>query len=138
MESEWNEIETMKSLQLPLKSKWFDMTKSGIKKEDYRDINHYWIKRLMTKKYDTIYPNEQEAIDGILKHIDPNFLVKNHSNKFKNNIVTKGYPKKDDPDRILILEHTGIEIREGNAEWGAVPGVKYFVIKHGKILTKNE
>jgi len=33
-------------LRLSLKSKWFEMTKSGIKKEDYREINSYWIKRL--------------------------------------------------------------------------------------------
>ena len=42
-------------LQLSLKYKWFEMTKAGIKTEDYREINHYWIKRLMTKKYNTIY-----------------------------------------------------------------------------------
>ena len=28
-------------LQLSLKTKWFKMTKAGIKKEDYREINEY-------------------------------------------------------------------------------------------------
>ena len=121
-------------LQLSLKTKWFEMTKAGIKTEDYREINHYWIKRLMTKKYNNIYQNEQEAIDGIVKHIDPNYLVKNHSKKFDCNVMTLGYPKSTDTERILKLEHKGIEIRTGNPEWGAEPNKPYFVIMHGAIL----
>lgn len=38
------------NLQLTLKKKWFDMTKSGIKTEDYREINEYWIRRLFSLK----------------------------------------------------------------------------------------
>lgn len=124
----------MKNLQLPLKTKWFLMTKSGVKPEDYRDINHYWIKRLMSKHYNVLYPTEQEAVDGILKHVDPNFLVKHHSKKFECNIMTLGYPKSTDTERIIRFEHAGIEIREGNPEWGAEPGKLYFVIKHGKFI----
>ena len=124
----------MKNLQLSLKKQWFEMTKAGIKKEDYREINHYWIKRLMTKKYNSIYPDEKDAIDGILKHIDPNFLIKNHSKKYDYNILTLGYPKSTDTERILNLEHKGIEIRTGKPEWGAEPNKLYFVIMHGDIL----
>ena len=121
-------------LRMSLKTKWFKMTKAGIKTEDYREINHYWIKRLMTKKYNNIYQNEQEAIDGIIKHIDPNYLVKNHSKKFDCNVMTMGYPKSTDTEKILRLEHKGIEIRTGNPEWGAEPNKLYFVIMHGAIL----
>ena len=124
----------MANLQLSLKRNWFEMTKSGIKTEDYREINHYWIKRLMTKKYNNIYQNKQEAIDGIIKHIDPNYLVKNHSKKFDSNIMTLGYPKSTATERILRLEHKGIEIGYGKPEWGAEPNKLYFVIKHGAIL----
>ena len=124
----------MANLQLSLKIKCFEMTKAGIKKEDYREINHYWIKRLMTKKYNNIYQNEQEAIDGIIKHIDPNYLVKNHSKKFDCNVMTLGYPKSTDTDRILKLKHKGIEIGYGKTEWGAEPNKLYFIIKHGVIL----
>lgn len=35
------------NLQLSLKRRWFDLTKSGVKTEDYRDINDYWFKRLV-------------------------------------------------------------------------------------------
>ena len=121
-------------LRLSLKTKWFEMTKAGIKTEDYREVNHYWIKRLMSKKYNNLYPIEQEAIDGILKHIDPNYLVKNHSKKFDLNTMTLGYPKSTDLDRILKLEHKGIEIRTGNPDWGAEPNKLYFVIMHGAVI----
>jgi hypothetical protein len=122
------------ALRLSLKKKWFQMTKSGIKPEDYREINHYWIKRLMSKKYNDIYPIEQDAIDGILTHIDPNFLVRNHSKKFDYNVMTLGYPSNDDKDRIIEFEHKGIEIRTGNPDWGAEPNKVYFVIVHGEQL----
>lgn len=47
------------NLQLSLKTKWFEMTKAGIKTEDYREINEYWTKRLFrnvdkTELYDII------------------------------------------------------------------------------------
>lgn len=33
-------------LILPIKRKWFNMIKSGEKKEEYREIKPYWTKRL--------------------------------------------------------------------------------------------
>ena len=33
-------------LTLPIKKKWFDLIKSGIKKEEYRAISPYYISRL--------------------------------------------------------------------------------------------
>ncbi|GAB5563344.1 MAG: hypothetical protein Wins2KO_04070 [Winogradskyella sp.] len=45
-------------LNLPLKKKWFDMTKT-VKKEDYREIKPYWIKRLVDN------PNNLFSIDEI-------------------------------------------------------------------------
>lgn len=53
---------------------------------------------------------------------------------FTQNTMTLGYPKSGDTERILKLEHAGIEIRTGNPEWGAESGKLYFVIKHGKII----
>jgi hypothetical protein len=44
----------MKILHLTLKKKWFDMIASGEKKEEYREIKPYWIKRLNNKSYDVI------------------------------------------------------------------------------------
>ena len=35
----------MKTLTLPLKKKWFDMIKTGVKKEEYRERKDYWFNR---------------------------------------------------------------------------------------------
>jgi hypothetical protein len=39
----------MKTLRLPLEKKWFELTKSGEKTEDYREMTHHWISRLCKK-----------------------------------------------------------------------------------------
>ena len=43
-----------KILYLNLKAKWYDMIESGFKKEEYREIKDYWIKRLDNKAYDKV------------------------------------------------------------------------------------
>lgn len=125
----------MKNLQLSLKSKWFDMTKAGIKKEDYRELNLYWFKRLVFN------PEKVAKYLNITTDIDVENVCKDAFwskafgfNPFDSNIMTLGYPKSTDTERILKLEHKGIEIRTGNPEWGAEPDKLYFVIKHGKII----
>lgn len=140
----------MKNLQLSLKKKWFEMTKPLIKKEDYRLITPYWAKRFLechgnklTKELTDLeikllceelnnafnYLGElDEEVDYILDNYYCTFK------KFETNTITLGYPKSGDTERILKLEHKGIEIRTGNPEWGAEPGKLYFVIKHGAIL----
>jgi len=105
-----------KNLQMSLRTKWFEMTKAGIKTEDYREITPYWIKRLS----EFFHQN--------------NDLIGFKQKDFKQNIMTLGYPKSGDTERILKLEHAGIEVRTGNPEWGAEPDKLYFVIKHGEII----
>lgn len=41
----------MKPLTLQLMKQWFDMIKSGVKKEEYREINAYYIARLCRMYY---------------------------------------------------------------------------------------
>ena len=125
----------MKNLQLSLKNKWFEMTKAGIKTEDYRELTNYWFKRLFNHEMVISSRNltESEVYSAISQNKD---LITTYvkCNDFSYNIMTLGYPKKTDTDRIIKLEHKGIEIRQGNPEWGAEPGKIYFVIKHGKIV----
>ena len=121
----------MANLQLSLKKQWFDMTKAGIKTEDYREINEYWTKRLTITKIDWDTPKE------ICEQIVSNFYDGTYTHLFKKfdlNIMTLGYPKSTDTDRILKLEHKGIEVGYGRPEWGAEPNKLYFVIKHGELL----
>lgn len=131
----------MKNLQLPLKTIWFKMTQDKIKTEDYREINQYWFKRLVFDYekvfkyctgynwYDDLY--RDEGIQYIAKHKQTIVGFK----PFDVNTMTLGYPKSTDTDKILKLEHKGIEIRTGNPDWGAEPNKLYFVIKHGTILS---
>lgn len=125
------------------------MTKAGIKTEDYREITPYWLKRLMSYSSSsglTLTNKEWEEACSDIKsacqasydyteeieyHLD-NWYLKYKN--FKENIMTLGYPAHHEKEKILKLEHKGIEIRTGNPEWGAEPNKLYFVILHGKIV----
>lgn len=127
----------MSNLQMSLKREWFEMTKSGVKTEDYREITTYWVKRLIepTDEGVTIEDVIYYLNGGELDHFkNNNFELK----KFTQNTMTLGYPKSGDTERILKLEHAGIEIRTGNPDWGAEPDKLYFVIKHGKELQQTK
>lgn len=134
------------NLQLSLKKQWFEMTKSGIKTEDYREIIPYWAIRLLQYQRKPLkeYLIGSEVIqvcedllntggdEDRIEFVFDNWYLS--CKDFDVNNMTLGYPKSTDTDRILKLEHKGIEIREGNQEWGAEPGKIYFVIKHGKVI----
>jgi hypothetical protein len=130
----------MNELRLPLKKVWFRMTRTGIKTEDYRSITPYWCNRFIlvggeirSKKW-----WESRLDDDIFYTVNwicDNLYIGNFTFiQFTQNVMTLGYPKSTDTDRILKLEHKGIEIRTGNPEWGAEPGKLYFAILHGKII----
>lgn len=127
----------MNNLQLPLKKKWFEMTKAGIKTEDYREITPYWCARLLYR-IEVPWGGYMSPITDILKGDYACGGWKSFTGgapifrEYDQNTMTLGYPHRNDHERILKLEHAGIEIRTGNPEWGAEPGRYYFVIKHGK------
>lgn len=127
----------MTELRLPLETKWFEMTKAGIKTEDYREITPYWCNRLllyngisMSKNWWYLNFFENRSIEKTIISLRAN----SESKEFEYNTMLLGYPKSTDNERILKHEHAGIEIRTGNSEWGAEPGKIYFVIKHGKRI----
>lgn len=138
------------NLQLSLKKKWFEMTKAGIKTEDYREITPYWAKRLLlshgNKLTDEYSDLEIEVLCEELNNTinccgeldeEVDFVLDNYyavSKKIDENTMTLGYPKSGDSERILKLKHKGIEIRTGNPDWGAEPDKLYFVIKHGSLV----
>jgi len=113
------------------------MTKSGVKKEDYRELNEYWASRLLVR-IETPHGGYLSPMADFEKGL---YLFQRWRDfagtpfkQFTTNIMTLGYPAKNDTDRILKLEHKGIEIRTGNPEWGAEPNKLYFVILHGNII----
>ena len=123
----------MANLQLSLKKQWFDLTKSGIKTEDYREITPYWAKRFLKYNGKVMSTNFWASL-LIGKEFIEMFFEDISFVNFDSNIMTLGYPKSTDTDRILKLEHKGIEIGYGKSEWGAEPNNLYFIIKHGAIL----
>jgi len=123
------------NLQLPLKIKWFLMTKAGIKTEDYRSINEYWMKRLFTKETYSQYLEAKNS--GGNEFESSNFDIDYAVYKdFATNIMTLGYPKSTDIQRILKYKHLGISIGYGKEEWGAEPNKLYFIIKHGELINE--
>ncbi len=129
----------MKSLRLPLKRKWFELTESGIKTEDYREITPYWCSRLTSENlrfwkshfewFQETFKNEKGLwLDKLIEHTQFDFKP------FNQNTMTLGYPKNTDTERIINFEHKGIEIGYGKEEWGAEPNKLYFIIKHGKQI----
>ena len=68
-----------KILQLTIKKKWFDLIKSGIKTEEYREIKPYFINRL-NKKYKYIifrngYRKESPQIKIEFKGVEIKMIV---------------------------------------------------------------
>ena len=127
----------MSNLQLSLKKQWFDLTKSGVKTEDYREINLYWFKRLVYRYKDVLLykgHHYNQISDKVIYNICTHPVRMFGFVQFDSNIMTLGYPKSTDSERILKLEHKGIEIRTGNPELGAEPNKLYFVILHGSFL----
>lgn len=118
-----------KTLILPLKKKWFDLIKAGVKKEEYREIKPYYIRKFI--KFDTLRKD-------LLKHYKIGFdegeivgmenELRLLSDKLEKVVFTLGYPKADDTERRLEFNNPKIRIGEGRPEWGAEHGKTYFVI----------
>lgn len=114
----------MKILHLTLKKMWFDLIKSGVKTEEYREIKPYWAMRLCNKTMFDIHDGKviiyRSLIIKTLKHFD--------TIRF-----TNGYGKNAPSFDIECL---GISIGQGNSELGA-PNEQVFIISLGKILPKQ-
>ena len=85
------------------------MISEGVKKEEYREIKDYWIKRLKDMSL-------QEPFHAFIPY---------------DKIVFKNGYAKNAP--TMVVEFDGIRIGKGNKEWGADDEVR-FCIKLGRIL----
>lgn len=117
----------MKELDLSLKTRWFYEIKKGHKKEEYREISSYWIRRLMRWNVidcysDDIYPRIcKEDADFLASHRE-NLLLAflNHWIKFEYFDTVKftlGYPKKNDTDRRMERSIKRIKLGLPNKDW---------------------
>lgn len=113
---------TMKTLHLTLKKKWFDMTDIGDKPEEYREVNMYWWIRLVQCGQTTFDENGNARPIHEWKLIMPK--------QFDTVFARNGYNPKKNPS--WNRKWLGTSIGYGQEKWGAEPGKKYFVIKLGE------
>ena len=100
---------------LLIKKEWFNMILSGEKKEEYREIKEYWEKRF--KEY---FGWCYGPTEGDEEKWEWHFWSSKKEVLFRN-----GY-RKDVPEFTALVT---ICEKEGNPEWGAVPGEVYYVLK---------
>ena len=109
-----------KTLKLTLKRKWFEMILSGEKKEEYREIKSYWIRRLCFK--DSMWE------DSHYNSIENN-RIKTDFYKF---IEFKNGYSKNAPS--FKIECKGICIGGAKPEWSDNWPGQVFIIKLGNVI----
>ena len=75
-----HETLVMRTLHLTLKKEWFNMIKSGVKKEEYREIKPYWTKRFIKENFDKVqfkngYSKDSPTMTFELKEINRGFGI---------------------------------------------------------------
>ena len=90
-------------LILPIKKKWFNMIKSGEKKEEYREIKPYW-----TRRFEKIYFSKRLTPEKI--HSLKRYTTLPAEIMFRN-----GY-RRDSP---YIRCFCSLTVGQGKEEWGA-------------------
>lgn len=113
-----------KTLCLPLKKTWFDMIKSGGKKEEYREITPYWIQRLLLVKDNEKYRKIQAKMaKKIYETYSSDLLcyaiLAGNLNPINYKLVqfSLGYPSKSQSDRFMTKKIESISIGNPNPLW---------------------
>ena len=111
-------------LTLPIKKQWFDLIKSGIKKEEYRDLSYYYAVRFAN----IITPNHK-CDNDIQSFIGDCRVGKYLDDDAFPIILRNGYSANSPTLTALCHLYVGT----GKEEWGAEPGVEYFVLQIERI-----
>lgn len=106
-------------LILPIKKKWYGMILSGEKTEEYREIKPYYDNRL-PKEFGFFREGEKLIKGNIYPPVDLS----------EKKIVFRNGYSKNSPSIETVCS---LSIGTGNPEWGAEPGVKYYVLHIKKI-----
>ena len=122
----------MKTLCLPLKKEWYEMIESGVKTEEYREMNTYWAGRLLEVRRD--FAGDFQAYEDCIDIMKEDCIdaMERLSAKFKHFDVVRfsyGYTK-----RTMTFECKGITIGRGKPEWGAPTDRNVFIIKLGNRI----
>lgn len=114
-------------LTLPIKKKWFDMILSGEKQEEYRELKEYYDSRLLTLFGAILVNGELLQGDQVPEEI--------RRGEVQPVIFRNGYGRNC-PE---IMAYCKLRVGEGRPEWGAEPGVKYYILEivvHDKGINK--
>ncbi len=118
-----------KTLHLNLIRKFFDMIKSGEKREEYRALTVYYVSLffkwrdsgLTREVFLQMLINDEGELWVYLKDFNDTMYFEN------------GYKKLSERPRFDIIFES-INIGEGKPKWGAIPGKKYFVLELGVLI----
>ena len=119
---------------LPIKKKWFDMIKSGEKKEEYREIKPYYATRFQNVFGAVVMP--RSVLSGDMTPIllqGNNVCSVIRKAAVQQVIFRNGYGSS----APAIVAECRLRIGEGKREWGAEPGQLYFVLDIIKLLEIN-
>ena len=105
----------MKILHATLEKKWFNMILAGIKKEEYRDIKPYWIKRLLNADFTD----------------DRKFVFDDNQRHYDAIQFTNGYGKTAP---TMLVEYHGVKVGNTKEGWADSYKTEAFVLLLGKVL----
>ena len=100
------------------------MIESGVKTEEYRDIQPYWEKRLLD--YKSICEDYKSLVFKKFVLGIPYDICKQYSRGYTHVKFSYGYTK-----RTMTFEIEDITMGQGNPEWGAPLKKDVFIIKLG-------
>jgi len=134
---------TKKILHLNLYKEHFDQVLADIKKEEYRKVKEYWVRRLISfdgKNFDpdsfsmdefvcdlSNPTNRHKDLEELMDYFGASFIPYTHT------IFSNGM-RKDRPQ--MLVEFNGVDISTGKTEWGAEKDVLCFNIKLGEIVER--
>jgi hypothetical protein len=113
----------MSTLHLTLKKKWYDLIASGEKKEEYRQIKDFWVKRFGSRiewSMESYIPADISDSNGVGYKIY-DFKTVTFKNGYQSNAPT------------MVVEFKGINIGTAKPEWSDNWQGDVFIIKLGKI-----
>lgn len=119
----------MKVLHLTLKKKWFDMIVSGEKKEEYREIKPFWIKRFLngSQNIDPSVLNDKMKPLSLSEYTYLEFWRK----EFDIIVFKNGYSAFAPS---ITIDWVGLEVGHARPEWSDNWQGDVFVIKLGDII----
>jgi hypothetical protein len=123
-------------LTLPIEKRWFELIRSGEKKEEYREIKRHWVVRMLSFKEDMEWQVLEEMLcdmqDPTRRHRDLDEMLHYYGVRFapfSHVRLINGY--RAGAPRILV-PCGGITIGRGRPEWGAPPDRNVFIVRLGE------